>query len=55
MAARRLAAGQPFKTYDIYREETFDALLERWIPLTLAMNNLNRSMGHAAFYPRRPR
>jgi len=41
----------PFATYDIYREETFDALVERWIPLTLAMNNLNRSMGHADFYP----
>ena len=41
----------PFKTYDIYREETFEALIERWIPLTLAMNNLNRSMGHADFYP----
>ena len=41
----------PFKTYDIYREETFEALLERWIPLTLAMNNLNRSMGHDDFYP----
>lgn len=41
----------PFKTYDIYREETFDALLERWIPLALAMNNLNRSMGHDDFYP----
>jgi hypothetical protein len=41
----------PFKTYDIYREETFDALMERWIPLTLAMNGLNRSMGHEDFYP----
>jgi hypothetical protein len=44
-------AAWPFKTYDIYREETFEALLERWIPLTLAMNNLNRSMGHDDFYP----
>ena len=41
----------PFKTYDIYREETFDALMERWVPLTLAMNSLNRSMGHEDFYP----
>ena len=41
----------PFKTYDIYREETFDALMERWVPLTLAMNGLNRSMGHEDFYP----
>ena len=44
-------AAWPFKTYDIYREETFDALWERWVPLTLAMNTLNRSMGHADFYP----
>lgn len=41
----------PFKTHDVYRAETFEALLERWIPLTLALNVLNRSMGHADFYP----
>lgn len=41
----------PFKTYDIYREETFDALLERWVPLTLSLNNVSRSMGHEDFYP----
>jgi hypothetical protein len=41
----------PFKVYDIYREETFAALMERWVPLTLAMNSLNRSMGHEDFYP----
>jgi hypothetical protein len=41
----------PFKVYDIYREETFDALMERWIPLTLALNGLSRSMGHDDFYP----
>lgn len=41
----------PFKTYDVYRDETFDALMERWIPLTIAMNSLSRSMGHHDFYP----
>jgi hypothetical protein len=41
----------PFKTYDVYRAETFVALMERWVPLTLALNSLNRSMGHSDFYP----
>jgi hypothetical protein len=41
----------PFNTYDVYRSETFDALMERWIPLTLALNSLNRSMGNNDFYP----
>ncbi|MFN0219324.1 MAG: putative zinc-binding metallopeptidase [Hyphomicrobium sp.] len=41
----------PFKTYDVYRHETFDALMERWIPLTIAMNSLSRSMGHHDYYP----
>ena len=40
-----------FKTYDIYREESFDSLMARWIPLTIAMNSLSRSMGHGDFYP----
>lgn len=50
-AGLAFGAAWPFKTYDIYREETFDALMERWVPLTLAMNSLNRSMGHDDFYP----
>jgi hypothetical protein len=50
-AGLAFGAAWPFQTYDIYREETFAALLERWVPLTLAMNNLNRSMGHDDFYP----
>ncbi|MEZ5900575.1 MAG: putative zinc-binding metallopeptidase [Hyphomicrobiaceae bacterium] len=41
----------PFKSYDIYREETFEALMERWVPLTLALNSMSRSMGHFDFYP----
>lgn len=46
-----LGAVWPFKSYDVYREETFQALRERWVPLTIAMNSLSRSMGHADFYP----
>lgn len=41
----------PFKRYDIYRDETFEALMDRWIPLTIAMNRIARSMGHNDFYP----
>lgn len=41
----------PFKRYDIYRDETFAALMDRWIPLTIAMNRIARSMGHNDFYP----
>lgn len=37
--------------HDVYRQETFEALMERWIPLTIAMNSLSRSMGHPDFYP----
>ena len=51
--ARGLVFGSvwPFRLYDLYREEAFAAIMERWIPLTIALNNLNRSMGHADFYP----
>ncbi len=41
----------PFKRYDIYREGTYDSLRDRWVPLTIALNMLNRSMGHSDFYP----
>lgn len=41
----------PFIAYDIYSEGSFDDLMARWIPLTVAMNSLNRSMGHSDFYP----
>ncbi len=33
------------------RTESFDALIRRWVPLTLALNDINRSMGHEDFYP----
>jgi hypothetical protein len=44
-------AAWPFRAYDVYREETFAALMERWIPLTIALNNMSRGMGHNDFYP----
>jgi hypothetical protein len=45
------AAELPLQKYDLYREEAFDTLLERWVPLTLALNGMNRSMGYEDFYP----
>jgi hypothetical protein len=39
------------KSQDVYRVEGFRSLLERWVPLTLALNDINRSMGHNDFYP----
>lgn len=36
---------------DIYSSVTFESLMARWIPLTIAMNSLSRSMGHDDFYP----
>lgn len=36
---------------DVYRDHSFDQLMARWIPLTIAMNSLSRSMGHDDFYP----
>ena len=41
----------PFNANDVYLTESFDALMERWVPLSLALNSLNRSMGHPDFYP----
>lgn len=38
-------------SYDVYRHVTFDELMARWVPLTIAMNSLSRSMGHDDFYP----
>ncbi|SDM25050.1 hypothetical protein SAMN05421823_111222 [Catalinimonas alkaloidigena] len=36
---------------DPYRLKKFDGLINRWLPLTFAMNSLNRSMGHHDLYP----
>jgi hypothetical protein len=36
---------------DPYHLENFDALIALWLPLSFAVNSLNRSMGHADLYP----
>ena len=36
---------------DPYRAGNFDRLVEAWLPLTYAMNSMNRSMGLADLYP----
>ena len=36
---------------DPYTVSNFDNIINRWFPLTFAVNSLNRSMGHADFYP----
>lgn len=41
----------PFRSYDLYRDGTFFQLMERWFPLTLAINSLARSLGQEDFYP----
>lgn len=38
-------------TFDPYRTKDFDRLVSAWIPLTVAMNSLNRSMGQPDVYP----
>ncbi|MCF7977350.1 MAG: putative zinc-binding peptidase [Chromatiaceae bacterium] len=37
--------------FDAYRAMSFDNLLQHWLPLTLALNSLNRSIGHEHAYP----
>jgi hypothetical protein len=37
--------------FDPYRTQPFDRLVESWMPLTIALNSLNRSMGQADLYP----
>jgi hypothetical protein len=37
--------------FDAYRPAPFDRLLRAWLPLTYAMNALNRSVGQPDFYP----
>jgi hypothetical protein len=38
-------------TQDPYRVDDFSALMEEWVPLSLALNSLNRSMGLQDVYP----
>jgi hypothetical protein len=37
--------------FDPYRTQAFHRLVEAWIPLTVALNSLNRSMGQLDLYP----
>jgi hypothetical protein len=37
--------------FDAYRMDDFDALVQAWLPLTYAMNSINRSMGQSDLYP----
>lgn len=37
--------------FDPYRHTEFDALMAAWMPLTLAVNSLNHSMGQPELYP----
>ena len=37
--------------FDPYRAASFDQLITQWLPLTYAVNSLNRSMGQPDLYP----
>jgi hypothetical protein len=37
--------------YGAYQSKHFNALLDAWVPLTIAMNAMNRSIGNSDFYP----
>jgi len=37
--------------FDPYRARNFDRLVKAWLPLTIAVNSLNRSMGQPDLYP----
>lgn len=39
------------KTFDSYRSGSSEALIRAWVPLTLAINSINRSMGQHDLYP----
>ena len=36
---------------DPYAIKDFDTVFKMWLPITFAVNSLNRSMGHPDFYP----
>jgi hypothetical protein len=39
------------RTFDSYSSGTVDSLIRAWVPLTLAINSINRSMGQPDLYP----
>ena len=36
---------------DPYRSASMQEIIDAWLPLTFAVNNLNRAMGNADLYP----
>jgi hypothetical protein len=38
-------------TFDPYKQADFDTIIEAWIPVTFAVNSINRSMGIDDLYP----
>jgi hypothetical protein len=36
---------------DLHVAKTFDEMIDNWLPLTFALNNINRSLGHSDVYP----
>ena len=38
-------------TFDPYKQADFDTIIEAWIPMTFAVNSINRSMGIDDLYP----
>ncbi len=47
----KLPPTDPPEDFDPYAHPSFEELIDHWIPLTHAMNSLNRSMGHDDAYP----
>jgi hypothetical protein len=43
--------GVPKGPFDAYSRATFPELIDRWLPLTVAMNAMNRALGLDDFYP----
>ncbi len=37
--------------FNAYREDSFDTIIESWLPLVYLINSLNRSIGHEHAYP----
>jgi hypothetical protein len=37
--------------FDPYRTDSLDPVIDHWMPLTYAVNSLNRSMGQPDLYP----
>ena len=55
LIADTLETGKEFfdleHSVDGYNADSFDVMLKRWLPLTLAVNNINRSGGQPDLYP----